>query len=49
MPVFPRSWESEGLGGDIFIQDTGGCNTFQEVTLSEEEPDFLLDYLLKIY
>lgn len=46
---FPRSWESEGLGGEIFIQDTGGYNIFQEVTLNEEEPDVLLDYLLKIY
>lgn len=49
MPIFPRSWESKELGSDIFIQDIGSYTVFREATLSEEEPDFLLDYLLKIY
>lgn len=46
---FPGSWGSEGLGGDIFTQDTDSYNIFQEVILSEEELDSLMDYLLKIY
>lgn len=49
MPCFPRSRGTEGLDGDTFTQDTGSYNIFQEVTLSEEEPDSLMDYLLKIY
>lgn len=46
---FPRRWESEGLGDDLFIQATSGYSTFQEVTVSEEEPDFLQDYLWKMH
>lgn len=49
MPVSPEAEEVKGLDGDIFTQDTGSYNIFQEVTLSEEEPDSLMDYLLKIY
>lgn len=45
---FPRLWESEGLGDDIFIQATSGYSIFREVTVREEEPDFLQDYLWKM-